>query len=103
MRPSDRIDRFLSVSTLAARVYLGYKAISFAERRLGITDAPARRSAHHTWSATQLYDLAVRRQGLLIKFGQALGSRPDLIPDDYIAVLPRLHDQVPPRPFPVIE
>src|SRR3972149_4896729 len=32
MRPSDRIDRFLSVSTLAARVYLGYKAISLPQR-----------------------------------------------------------------------
>ena len=103
MRPSQRLDRFLSVSTLAARVYLGYKAISLAERRLGIKDAPARRSAHHTWSATQLYQLAVRRQGLLIKFGQLLGSRPDLIPDEYIPVLSRLQDQVPPKPFAAIK
>ena len=103
MRPSARLDRFVSVSTLAARVYGGYKRISLAERHLRIKDAAARRSAHHTWSARQLYDLAIRRQGLFIKFGQLVGSRPDLIPDEYIPILSRLQDQVPPKRFPVIE
>ncbi|MBI2913801.1 MAG: AarF/ABC1/UbiB kinase family protein [Chloroflexi bacterium] len=103
MRTSGRLDRFLSVSSLAARVYLGYKAISLAETRLGLKDAEARRSQHHTWAARRLYDLAVRRQGLLIKFGQAIGSRPDLIPDEYIGILSRLQDQVPPKPFRLIE
>ncbi len=105
MDARDRIRRFLAVSSLATRVYLGYKAISIRQRRSGLPrqEAEARRRAHHHWSAYQLYDLAVRQQGLLIKFGQILGSRPDLIPDEYVAVLSRLLDQVPPRPFPVIE
>src|SRR5712692_2830458 len=108
MRLTQRLDRFLSVGTLAARVYLGYKAITIAEQRLRIKDrspawAPERRSRHHSASARRLYDLAVRRQGLLIKFGQIIGSRPDLVPDEYIDVLARLQDQVPPRPFDVIE
>src|SRR5438132_302928 len=75
MHLADRADRWLSVSSLAARVYLGYKAITLREKRLG----------------------------LLIKFGQLIGSRPDLIPDEYIEVLSRLQDQVPPRPFGVIK
>jgi predicted unusual protein kinase regulating ubiquinone biosynthesis (AarF/ABC1/UbiB family) len=103
MRTQDRLGRFLGTSALAARVYLGYKAITLAEKRLHIKDAAERRSRHHTASARNLYDLAVRRQGLLIKFGQIVGSRPDLIPDEYIAVLSRLQDQVPPRPFAVIK
>ena len=105
MDARDRIRRFLAVSSLAARVYAGYKAITIRERRFGLPpeEAEARRRAHHLWSAHQLYDLAVRQQGLLIKFGQMLGSRPDLIPDEYVAVLSRLQDQIPPRPFPVIE
>jgi len=102
MRTEERLVRFLDTSALATRVYLGYKGITVAEKRLGIKDAPQRRSRHHTGSARSLYDLAVRRQGLLIKFGQIVGSRPDLIPDEYIAVLSRLQDQVPPRPFDVI-
>jgi predicted unusual protein kinase regulating ubiquinone biosynthesis (AarF/ABC1/UbiB family) len=105
MDARDRSRRFLAVASLAARVYMGYKAITIRQRRSGLSsqEVEARRRAHHHWSAYQLYDLAVRQGGLLIKFGQILGSRPDLIPDEYVAVLSRLQDQVPPRPFPVIE
>jgi len=103
MRLSTRLDRTLSVGSLAASTYLGYKAITLAEKRLHIKDATERRSRHHSASARRLYDVAVRRQGLLIKFGQIIGSRPDLVPDEYVEVLSRLQDRVPHRPFEVIE
>lgn len=105
MHPTGRAQRFLAVSSLAARVYLGYKAITLRHSRGLLTDeqAEARRRAHHTWCARQLYRLAVQRQGLLIKLGQLIGSRPDLIPDEYIPILSRLQDRVPPRPFPLIQ
>jgi predicted unusual protein kinase regulating ubiquinone biosynthesis (AarF/ABC1/UbiB family) len=103
MRVGQRAGRFLATTSLAARVYVGYKAITLAEKRLGIKDAEERRSRHHADSARRLYELAVRRQGLLIKFGQIVGSRPDLVPDEYIGVLSRLQDQVPPRPFDVVK
>jgi aarF domain-containing kinase len=96
---SDRADRWFSVTNLAARVYLGYKAITVGERRLGWDDAEKRRFRHHSWSAGRLYDLAITHQGLLIKFGQIIGSRPDMVPDPYVDVLSRLQDQVPPRGF----
>jgi ubiquinone biosynthesis protein len=38
-----------------------------------------------------------------IKLGQLLSSRPDLLPDFYIAELGKLVDRVPPVPFPEIE
>jgi predicted unusual protein kinase regulating ubiquinone biosynthesis (AarF/ABC1/UbiB family) len=102
MRLHQRAERFVSVGALAARVYLGYKRISVGEKRGSITDGEERRSRHHRWSARRYYRMAVERQGLLIKLGQIIGSRPDLIPDEYIEVLSRLQDQVPPKPFHVI-
>ena len=104
MKLSKRISRTYAVGSLAARVYLGYKLITLREKRLGLRHKKAdrKRLRHHTWSANHFYDTAVRRQGLLIKLGQIIGSRPDLIPDEYIDVLSRLQDAVPPRPFNVI-
>jgi len=99
----ERSERFLVIGSLAARIYLGYKAISLSERYLGFRDAQGRRSRHHSWCARQIYRTAVRLQGLLIKFGQILGSRPDLLPEEYISVLSRLQDRVPPKPTAVME
>ncbi len=82
-------------------VYGGYKAITVREQKFGLEHEAAeeKRRAHHTRSANRFYEIAVTRQGLLIKLGQIIGSRPDLIPDEYIDVLSRLQDDVPPRPF----
>jgi aarF domain-containing kinase len=104
MRLSDRLDRFVTVGGLAAAVYGGYKLITLREQRLGLGHeaAEAKRARHHSWSARHFYDVAVSRQGLLIKLGQIVGSRPDLVPEEYVHVLSRLQDAVPPRPFPVI-
>lgn len=38
-----------------------------------------------------------------VKLGQLLGSRPDLVPADFVAEFERLHDRVQPLPFEVIE
>ncbi len=38
-----------------------------------------------------------------VKFGQILGSRPDLLSPGMIASLSRLHDDVPPAPFATVE
>jgi len=103
MRITTRAARSVAVTSLAARVYFGYKGITLREKRFGLKDAPGRRLKHHMWSAQHLYELAIRRQGLLIKFGQIVGSRPDLIPDEYTDVLSKLQDQVPPRPYGVIK
>jgi predicted unusual protein kinase regulating ubiquinone biosynthesis (AarF/ABC1/UbiB family) len=100
--PRSRLRRFTNVGRMLARVFIGYKVISFREKRKGAEWGEQRRQRHHLWSAERFYETALRNQGLLIKTGQFLGTRPDVLPDAYVAVLSRLHDEVPPEPFDVI-
>jgi predicted unusual protein kinase regulating ubiquinone biosynthesis (AarF/ABC1/UbiB family) len=87
---------------MLARVYIGYRRISLAEKRRGHEWGEMRRRQHHLWSAGKFYSTAIRNQGLLIKTAQFLSSRPDIMPDEYVGVLSQLQDEVPPEPFPVI-
>lgn len=50
-----------------------------------------------------LADTLQRLGATFVKFGQILGSRPDLLGPGYIAALARLQDDVPPIPFSVVE
>ncbi len=84
---------------MLARVFAGYKLISIREKRKGTIWGEARRKKHHLWSAHKFLEAAVTNQGLLIKTGQFLGTRPDVLPDAYVDVLSTLHDEVPPESF----
>ena len=97
--PKSRIARFVNVGQMLARVFAGYKLISFREKRKGAAWGEARRNKHHFWAATKFYQTAVKNQGLLIKTGQFLGTRPDVLPDAYVDVLSVLQDEVPPESF----
>ncbi len=99
---SSRWLRFLSVGVTLARLYAGYKWISFRARRRGEAWADGERRRHHAASARRLYATAVASQGLLIKTAQFLSGRPDVVPDEYIDVLAGLQDEVPPEPFDAI-
>ncbi|MBF6600934.1 MAG: AarF/ABC1/UbiB kinase family protein [Dehalococcoidia bacterium] len=97
--PRNRLRRFVSVGQMLARVFLGYKQISYREKRKGAAWGAPRREQHHWWSARKFYETAIRNQGLLIKTGQFLGTRPDVVPDAYVEVLSKLQDEVPPESF----
>ncbi len=84
---------------MLARVFIGYKLISFREKRKGLEWGAARREKHHWTSARRFYETAVKNQGLMIKTGQFLGTRPDVLPDAYVETLSKLQDEVPPEPF----
>ncbi len=101
--PRSRARRFTNVGRMLARVFAGYKIISFREKRKGAAWGEPRRERHHWWAANKFYETAVRNQGLLIKTGQFLGTRPDVLPEAYTEVLSRLQDEVPPEPFHVIK
>ena len=97
-----RVGRFLLVAQMVARSYGGYKFIQWSGRLVSRTGQAERYRRHHRRSAELIYRTALRLQGWLVKACQFIGTRADILPQEYIEVLSRLHDRVPPRPFAVI-
>jgi predicted unusual protein kinase regulating ubiquinone biosynthesis (AarF/ABC1/UbiB family) len=88
---------------MVARIYGGYKLIQWYGRCISPAGQTERYRRHHRRSAEMIYRTALRLEGWLVKACQFIGSRADILPDEYIAVLSRLHDRVPPRPFAVMK
>jgi len=103
-RPSVRARAYRArrIGTTFGRIYLGLRARRFLARRLDPPDMPARWRRFHRQSAERIYDAAVELQGLILKGCQLLGARADVLPREYVEVLSRLQDRVPPRPFAVV-
>ena len=76
--------RFAYAGGLVASILAGYKLLSLRRGRLTAEKYEERLSAYHTRSARQIYDAVLRLQGLMIKIGQTIGSRPDTFPEEYV-------------------
>lgn len=100
--PLERLQRARRVGTTFGRVYLGIKANQFIERRLGPSDMRERWSRFNRQSAESIYETAIELRGLILKGCQFLGSRSDVLPREYVEVLSRLQDKVPPRSYSVV-
>ena len=95
---TQRHRRFAIQTLLVARIYAGYKLIQTL-RRVGMASGDATLRRQHRRSAQSIYDMATRLEGLPVKVCQFIGSRADVLPDEFIEILSRLQDRVPPRPF----
>jgi predicted unusual protein kinase regulating ubiquinone biosynthesis (AarF/ABC1/UbiB family) len=98
-----RLGRFFLVAQMVARIYGGYKFIQLSGHFFTAQAQAQRYARHHRRSAELIYRTALRLEGWLVKACQFIGSRADILPPQYIEVLSRLHDRVPPRPFAVIK
>ena len=87
---------------MVARIYAGYKGVQALAKVAGWDPVDTLLRRQHRRSAELIYTTATRMQGLLIKACQFIGTRADVLPDEYIDVLSRLQDRVPPRPLGVI-
>jgi predicted unusual protein kinase regulating ubiquinone biosynthesis (AarF/ABC1/UbiB family) len=85
------------------RVYGGYKLIQWSKCFRSPQEQAACYTRHHRRSAEWIYQTALRLEGWLVKACQFIGTRADILPQEYIEILSRLHDQVPPRPFAIIQ
>ena len=98
----ERIERARRLGVTVGRVYLGIKANQMLARGLSRQQMRQRWRRFHRDSAESVYQTAVDLRGLVLKGCQYLGARADLMPPEWVDVLARLQDRVPPRPLPEI-
>jgi ubiquinone biosynthesis protein len=91
--------RLLAVGRLVAQVYGGYKGIQLLGKVVGADRVRWMYHRQHHRAAELAYRTATQLQGLLIKACQFLGTRADILPQEYIDTLSQLQDRVPPRPY----
>lgn len=89
----------LFVSDIAVSYRIHYWCSSF----YGEETLRRRRSRLHRKKADRLRRLAVELKGILIKLGQFLSARVDLLPEEYTRILSQLQDAVPPADFRLIK
>ena len=97
-----RVYRARRIGTVFGRIYLGIKANQFVARNLRPPDMRERWSRFNRQSARSIFDAAVELRGMILKGCQFLGARADVLPPEYVEVLSRLQDRVPPRSFPAV-
>jgi len=99
---ADRLYRARRIGTTFGRVYLGLRAHRFMAKRLAPPDMPKRWRRFHRSSAQSVYEAAVELRGMVLKGCQFVGTRADVMPREWVTVLSKLQDRVPPHPFPVV-
>jgi predicted unusual protein kinase regulating ubiquinone biosynthesis (AarF/ABC1/UbiB family) len=98
----EQLLRSARIALVAASVYGSYRMPALSRRLRGGNGVPrdaAERAARHRRNAQRIFDMAVALRGLLIKMCQVIGTRSDVFPPEYVEVLSRCHDRLPPRPF----
>ncbi len=97
--PRGRIRRALPLVATVVMLWLRWRVLRI--RRRYMTPERAAEATHrfHQRAALAVVRRAISQQGLIIKTCQFLGSRADVLMDEYVRTLSLVHDQVPPRPW----
>jgi predicted unusual protein kinase regulating ubiquinone biosynthesis (AarF/ABC1/UbiB family) len=94
--------RFFQGVGLFLRVLLSYKFLGLRNAIALPAVRQERLKRLHAKNAVMLREHMIQMRGVLIKIGQFMSSRVDLLPEEYTNELSKLQDQVPPTPFPEI-
>jgi len=99
MRSTNIRGRFIQGVVLFLRVLLSYKFLGLRNSFAAPHIRQERLKRLHAKNAILLRERMIEMRGVLIKIGQFLSSRVDLLPEEYTSELSKLQDQVPPAPF----
>ena len=105
--PMGRWRRLLPLAGTVTALWLRWRWLRIQRRFRGVERMAEATHRFHQAAALAIVRRALKQQGLVIKTCQFLGSRADILMDEYVRTLSLVHDQVPPRPWsemrPVIE
>lgn len=105
--PTGRLGRTVPIAATIIRLWLLWRWLRLKRSIWGHEAMAEATHEFHRHAALSVVRRAVRQQGLIIKTCQFLGSRADILMDEYVRTLSLVHDQVPPRPWaemrPIIE
>ncbi|MCS5637614.1 MAG: AarF/ABC1/UbiB kinase family protein, partial [Myxococcota bacterium] len=99
MKIGTRIRRTVKVGWTAASIWGMYKIPDWTRRLLGSEVSEAELARTHRRAASRILDLALDLRGVVIKMCQAIATRADIFPKEFIDLLKQCHDAVPPKPF----
>ena len=91
--------RFAKGVLLFLRVLLSYKLHSLRNAFTSKIVRKERLKQLHTRNARMLRERMIEMRGVLIKIGQFMSARVDILPEEYTNELSELQDQVPPAHF----
>lgn len=91
--------RFFKGVRIFLKVLISYKLLSLRNLFAPPLARQARLNRLHAKNARMLRERMVEMKGVLIKIGQFMSSRVDILPQEYTDELSKLQDQVPPTPF----
>jgi len=92
----------ISVTFVTARIVASYLWVLFIERLLDLRVDPERLSALHARNAALYLRTAQRLKGGMIKVGQFISTRVDVMPIEWVRGLAMLQDRVDPEPYTTI-
>ena len=95
----ERLRRAARTGGAIAGIYIGYKGLHWLERGPLRGVVGAARRQWDRFSASTLNDAATELGGVLLKAGQYLSTRADVLPPAYIERLARLQDRARPLPY----
>ena len=105
--PYGRLRRWVPMAWTVILLWLQWRWLRVKRRVYGVDAMAEETHRFHMHAAEAVVNRAIKQQGLIIKTCQFLGSRADILMDEYVRTLSLVHDRVPPRPWaemkPIIE
>ena len=95
----ERLRRAARTGGAIAGIYIGYKGLHWLDRGPLRGVVGAARRGWDRFSASTLNDAASELGGVLLKAGQYLATRADVLPPAYVERLARLQDRARPLPY----